>query len=49
MILKFSLFFKILFIYLSKTVQAGEESEGEAGSLLSKEPEVGLNPRIPGL
>ena len=41
---------KVLFIYLTERAQAGGAAEGEeeAGSLLSKEPDVGLNPRTPG-
>ena len=43
-------FFKILFIYLRESAQAwGEmEGEGEADSLLSREPAMGLHPRTPG-
>ena len=42
-------FFKILFIYLTERAQSGwgewqAEGEGEAGSPLSREPDVGLNP-----
>ena len=39
------IFLKILFIHLSERAQAEEEqAEGEAGSLLSKQPDVGLDP-----
>ena len=40
-------YFKILFIYLIKRAQVGgtAEGEGEAGCLLSREPDVGLNLR----
>ena len=31
--------------YLFERAQAGEEGEGEADSLLSREPDMGLNPR----
>ena len=45
-------FFKILFIYLSERERAhkqGErQAEGEAGSLPSKEPNEGLDPRTLG-
>ena len=42
-------FFKILFIYLAKRerAQAGGVREGEAGSLLSRELDMGLDPRTP--
>ena len=42
--------FKILFIYLREGVRAGEEggSEGEADSLMSREPDAGLDPGTPG-
>ena len=46
-IILFYLFFKkILFIYLTERAQAGgvAEGEGEAGSLLSKDPDVGPDP-----
>ena len=44
------LFFKILFMYLTETIarkepQAGAVGEGEVGFLLSRDPDVGLNPR----
>ena len=46
-----SSFLKILFIHLTKTqlTQAGgmAEGEGEAGSSLSREPDMGLDPRTP--
>ena len=42
-------FLKILFIYLTdrdhKQAERQAEREGEAGSLLSREPDVGLDPR----
>jgi len=38
-------FFKVLFVYLTERVQAGGMGEREAGSLLSREPGVGLDPR----
>jgi len=46
-------FFLSDFIYLTQRgererAQAGGEAEGEAGSLLSKEPDVGLDPRTLG-
>ena len=43
-------FFKTLFIYLRESIQAVEmaEGEGEAGSLLSREPDAGLDPRTLG-
>ena len=51
-------FFKILFIYLrhrerereraSERAQAWGVAEGEAASLLSRAPDVGLDPRTPG-
>ena len=51
-IVPLSLFLKILFIYLTeyKRAQAGgaAEGEGEAGSLLSREPDAGLHPRTLG-
>ena len=43
----FNLFLKILFIYLSG--RGEKQAEGEASFLLSREPEVGLDPRTPGL
>lgn len=45
----FRFFFKILFIYLRDSVskRAGE-GEGEADSPLSREPDMGLNPRTLG-
>ena len=46
---KSSLFLKISFIYLTERSQvgreAGREREEEAGSLLSREPDAGLDPR----
>ena len=51
-LLCFVLFLKIiyLFIYQRQWAQAEwqAEAEGEAGSLLSKEPDVGLDPRTLG-
>ena len=50
----FLFFLKILFMYLRERererAQAGGEAEGEgeAGSLLSREPDVGFNPRTLG-
>jgi len=50
----FLFFFKILFIYLfvreqeSEHKQGEQQAEAEAGSLLSKEPDVGLYPRTLG-
>jgi len=50
----FFFFFRILFIYLTKRdtaregTQAGEVGEGEAGFLLSRETNTGLDPRTPG-
>ena len=43
-------FFEILFIYLTERAQAegAAEGEGEAGSLLGREPDTGLNPKTPG-
>ena len=47
-------FFKILFIYLKererayKQVEQQAEGEGEAGFLLSRDPEAGLHPKTPG-
>jgi len=45
-------FLKILFIYLRERererAQAGGAAEEEAGSPLSKEPNVALEPRTPG-
>ena len=45
-------FFKVLFIYLTqrepKQRERQAEGEGEAGSPLSREPEVGLDPRTLG-
>ena len=47
----FFFFLKILFIYLTERdpvregTQAGGAGEGEAGFPLSREPDVGLNPR----
>lgn len=42
-------FFKILFICQRERAQQWErQAEGEAGSLLSKEPDVGLDPRTAG-
>ena len=45
-------FFKVLFIYLTqrepKQRERQAEGEGEAGSPLSREANVGLEPRIPG-
>ena len=42
-------FFKILFIYLTEreitSRQRGRQREEEAGSLLSREPDAGLDPR----
>ena len=50
-----SFFFKILFIYLTERQRerkrertAGDTGEGEAGSALSREPDAGLDPKIPG-
>jgi len=43
-----SFFFKEDFIYLTEHKQRDQQAEGEAGSLLSKEPDVGLDPRTPG-
>ena len=44
--------FKKYFVYLFDTERAqvggGAEGEGEAGSPLSREPHMGLNPRILG-
>ena len=46
------LFLKILFIYLTDRSQvgreAGRERREETGSLLSREPDVGLDPRTLG-
>ena len=42
------IFFKD-FIYLFDRERAQAEREGEAGSPLSREPDVELNPRTPGL
>ena len=44
-----SLFLKILFIYLTEreSAQTGGVGKGEAGSTLSREPDVGLDPRTP--
>ena len=36
------------FIYLRERAQAGETAEGEAGSLMSREPHVGLHLRTLG-
>ena len=50
----YAFFLKILFIYLTEGdtaregAQAGAEGEGEAGSLLSRGPDVGLDPRTLG-
>jgi len=50
----FFFFLKILFIYLTEReiaragTQAGGVGEGEAGFLLSREPDVGLDPRTLG-
>ena len=47
-------FFKILFIYLTQSETASEGTqvrgvgEGEAGFLLRREPDVGLDPRMLG-
>ena len=43
-------FIKILFIYLREHKQGEQpaEGEGEAGSPRSREPDAGLDPRIPG-
>ena len=45
-------FFKILFIYLAERererVQKGGGAEGEAGSLLMRETDMGLHTRTPG-
>ena len=50
--LGFFFFLRFLFIYLTETAregtQAGGGGEGEAGFLLSREPNSGLNPRILG-
>ena len=44
-------FLKILFIHLRVSKREfkreGAEGEGEEGSLLSEEPDAGLNPRTP--
>ena len=51
-ILFFFFFFKILFVYwrvrVKKEAEWGGQRGGEADSLLSREPDVGLYPRIPG-
>ena len=52
--LTLELFFLRFFIYLfvreseHRQTERQAEAEGEAGSLLSKEPDVGLDPRTPG-
>uniref|UniRef100_A0A7N5K9F0 Forkhead box R1 n=1 Tax=Ailuropoda melanoleuca TaxID=9646 RepID=A0A7N5K9F0_AILME len=48
--LSFCFFLKILFIYLRERegAQAGGAAEGETDSLLSREPDVGLDPRTLG-
>ena len=49
--MKETLFLRILFIYLFEREHkwgAGTEGEGEADSLLSREPDAGLDPGTPG-
>ena len=41
-------FFKDLFIYLTERERSQVGREAEAGSLLSREPDVGLDPRTLG-
>ena len=41
-------FFKILFIYLREKEWEGGGSEGEADSLMSRVPNVGVDPGTPG-
>ena len=36
------------YLFLRGRAQAGGGAEGEAGSLLSREPDMGLDPRTPG-
>ena len=44
----FTLFFKILFLYLRERDRESKEGQGEAGSPLTRDPSMGPNPRTPG-
>ena len=46
--MKCSFFLLRFYLFIRERDSMSEEGEGEADSLLSREPDTGLDPRIPG-